>query len=51
LAQAAQANSDAEMPVFPSYSMPKALIFERFASAALNSDEAGWNAPGHIASL
>ena len=44
-AQAAQANSDAEIPVFPSYSIPKALIFERFASAALNSDAAGWNTP------
>jgi len=29
------------MPVSPSYSMLKALIFERVASAALNSDEAG----------
>src|SRR3954454_17944902 len=42
---AAQANSDAEIPVLPSCSMPKALIVECVASAALNSDEAGWLTP------
>ena len=32
-AQAAHENSEAESPDFPSYSMPKALIFDRVASA------------------
>ena len=36
--QAAQENSDVESPVLPSYSMPKALIRERFASAIVRFD-------------
>ena len=44
-AQAAQENSDVESPVLPSYSMPKALIRERFASAIVRSDATGWNMP------
>ena len=43
--QAAQENSDVERPVFPSYSIPKALIRERFASAIVRSDATGWNMP------
>jgi uncharacterized membrane protein YeaQ/YmgE (transglycosylase-associated protein family) len=43
--QAAQANSDFERPVLPSYSMPKALICDRVASAAVNSDATGWKTP------
>jgi hypothetical protein len=39
--QAAQEKLEVEMPELPSYSMPKALMLERLASAALNSDEAG----------
>ena len=34
-----------ESPVFPSYSIPNAPIRERFASAAVNSEAAGWNTP------
>ena len=37
-AQAAQENSDVDSPVLPSYSMPNALIRERFASAIVRSD-------------
>ena len=40
-AQAAQENSDVESPVLPSYSMPKALIRERFASAIVRFDPTG----------
>jgi hypothetical protein len=44
--QAAQENSDVESPVLPSYSMPKALIRERFASAIVRSGTwIGWNPP------
>src|SRR4051795_581614 len=43
--QAAQENPDFESPVLPSYSMPKALIRERFASAIVRSEPTGWNMP------
>ena len=43
-AQAAHENG-ADSPVFPSYSMPKALICDRVASAAVNSEPTGWNTP------
>src|SRR6185295_18257963 len=42
---AAQANSDVERPVLPSYWIPNALIRERFASAIVRSLPAGWNMP------
>src|SRR5439155_27388226 len=45
LAHAVQENSDVESPVLPSYSMPKALMRERFASAIVRLEPAGWNMP------
>ena len=36
---------DFDRPVLPSYSMPKALMRERFASAIVRSDPTGWNIP------
>ena len=44
-AQAAQENADVDSPVLPSYSMPKALIRDRVASATVSSEPAGWNMP------
>jgi hypothetical protein len=39
---------DFDNPVFPSYSMPYALIRDRFASAIVRSDPAGWNMPENL---
>ena len=43
----AQENSDVDSPVLPSYSIPKALICDRLASAIVRSDPTGWNMPAN----
>ena len=47
-AQAAQAKLACDTPVFPSYSMPNALIVERVASAIVRSGATGWNIPSNF---
>jgi hypothetical protein len=46
--QAVHEKSDFDNPVFPSYSMPKALILDRVASAIVRSDPTGWNIPENL---
>ena len=46
--QAVHAKSALDNPVFPSYSIPKPLIRDDFASAIVRSDPTGWNIPGEL---